>query len=491
MSGDCYSPGSGTTTGCTLDASSMAWSCLGECESGTRTCAAGVWGSCLGETTPAVEICNTLDDDCDGQTDEATDIPGLNQPCGNALGRCTPGIMLCVNGVEICDGGDGPYPGECNLQDDDCDGEVDEPDEVMDGSGLPCGDTEGACEAGHTECIGGTWQCMDEVLPSEEVCDGVDNDCDGVIDNGDLCDELWHCVEVNSQLTECRPECLSGEFPCDPGDICEQVDVDGTLMEICMPDLGSCDPPCPAGEECQDGTCVDPCAGVSCEVWEECVGGACVDTSCTGPGISCPPGQYCVDHQCQADPCTNADCDVEEYCVQTSCDASGICDEASCEPLCYCQDGELCDAEAEEGCVEDLCADTQCGLGQRCNQTTGLCEDDPCAAVGPFCAPNEVCLEGECIEHPCLRIDRPPFFDCVIQEGTDELGDPVAEPICRADTAYYEEGTSGEDYLATGGGGCACRTSGEGAGTGVLVLLLALWFGVRRRRRRSSEEEVL
>ncbi|MFH2010789.1 MAG: MopE-related protein [bacterium] len=476
----CYSPGSGSTTGCEYDSGSTTWSCLGECSTGTRTCNTGTWSSCVGETTPAVEVCNTLDDDCDGTVDEPEDIPGLNQPCGSPYGRCTPGVLLCVDGTEICDGGEGPYPGECNLLDDDCDGETDEPDEVAPFEGLPCGDATGQCEPGQTICIGGAIQCIGAVGPVPEICNGLDDNCDGLTDNEAECPPYFHCVEA-----ACHKECdpLS-EFPCPVGQRCELTWVEDVQAEItiCVDDFCGGEI-CQEGEVCQGGTCVNPCDGVSCEWWQSCVGGQCLDTSCTALGHECPPNEFCVDHQCVADPCTGLDCDhTTEYCLPRCDDAACT---ASCEPLCFCPEGQICNAES--GCEENLCELEECNefMGLRCDITTGLCEDDPCFQVD--CQPGEMCYEGECISDPCRMVNCPPFFDCVLVPDTNGTGETVAYPICQADPEYYRPGTDGDEYLATGGGGCACDTgAGGGAGTGVLLLLVLglLW---RRRRRPGSE----
>jgi hypothetical protein len=441
LSESCYPPGSGLDTGCTYDATADVWNCLGECQSGTRTCTNGAWASCAGEVTPAVETCNDLDDDCDGSTDEPQDIPGLNQPCGTALGRCTPGILLCINGQEVCQGGQGPYPGECNGEDDDCDGGIDEQDEVAAEEGLPCGTDVGECEPGQTLCVGGQIICDGGTQPSEEVCDGLDNDCDGLTDNGAVCPADSYCVEG-----ACRPECDPGdEFACPPGQNCENVLVeeDGQYHYLCMPEQGACGgQTCPDGWVCIDDVCVDPCATVQCEWWEECQQGFCVDISCSGLGNDCPSGQFCVDHECQPDPCEDADCDPgTEYCVRD-------CDETSCtyhcEPLCTCPPDQICDPQG--GCIPDPCYEIECPTGERCNPDTGGCEADPC--YGVYCDLGQRCFEGECIDDPCGNIACPPGFDCVLREGSDGQ----AEAECRPDEAYWDPGTEGQDLLATGPG---------------------------------------
>ena len=67
----------------------------------------------------------------------------------------------------------------CDGDDNDCDGMVDE--DPLPGVGALCGSPVGECRQGTTMCINGTLVCT-SVGPRDEVCDGLDNNCNGSVD---------------------------------------------------------------------------------------------------------------------------------------------------------------------------------------------------------------------------------------------------------------------------------------------------------------------
>ncbi|MGB0592114.1 MAG: MopE-related protein, partial [Myxococcota bacterium] len=146
------------------------------------------------------ELCDGLDNDCDDVIDEGNPETNNTAPCGTGEGECIQGQTICVNGGGItgevaCIGDKGPETDICNGLDDDCDGTTDEDFSAggvaslndLDGTpGLTLGDScgAGACAGGTVVCGPGssTLLCPTHAEASPDVCNGIDDDCDGKID---------------------------------------------------------------------------------------------------------------------------------------------------------------------------------------------------------------------------------------------------------------------------------------------------------------------
>jgi hypothetical protein len=153
----------------------------GVCSAGTQACSGGAL-VCNQTVFPGAESCNSLDDDCDGITDEGN--PGGGVGCSTGLaGVCATGATMCSGGAIVCNQTVFPGAESCNSLDDDCDGITDDGNP---GGGLGCSTgLQGICNAGTTACSGGAIVCNQTNMPVAENCaDGLDNDCNGVVNNG-------------------------------------------------------------------------------------------------------------------------------------------------------------------------------------------------------------------------------------------------------------------------------------------------------------------
>jgi hypothetical protein len=170
---DCYSGPDGTAG-------------RGACKLGQRTCEDGHWGPCNGEVVPTEELCNGVDDDCDGIVDNGFERDGAICFFEGAQGACrTQGRWSCSEDgrSSACDAPVvKPKPETCNGIDDDCDGVVDNDAIPPDQRDCTTGKA-GVCNAGTNTCINGQIRCVQNVTPGIEICNGKDDDCNGQVDD--------------------------------------------------------------------------------------------------------------------------------------------------------------------------------------------------------------------------------------------------------------------------------------------------------------------
>jgi len=197
----------------------------------------------------ATEVCDGVDNDCDGAIDEGFDQD--NDGWTTCAGDCDDNNP---NANPDC-------PDICNGIDDDCDGEIDE-DFDADGDGYTtCG---GDCDDGDASVNPG----------ATEVCDGVDNDCDGQVDEGfDADNDGWttcggDCDDNNPNTNpDCPDICNGVDDDCD-GEIDEDFDADGDGYTTCGGDCDDNDASInPGAEEECDGIDNDCDGDVDEEIW--------------------------------------------------------------------------------------------------------------------------------------------------------------------------------------------------------------------------------
>lgn len=451
----------------------------GICKAGVQTCSAGIWSACQQcpdgawsdranpaygscEILPRAESCtadgagNMVDMNCNGIVGDGCGCSvGASQSCYDGP-PATAGVGACRKGTQTCqDGGSWsscagevlPAKETCgNDVDDDCNGIIDDPAicvtcPATDDPSRICyvnadhSAPAGLCQNGVRSCADGVLgDCQGVILPSPEICDGKDNNCDGQADeNPDaLCAAGFTCVNG-----VCTPKTCGVEAPCPDGYACQ--------ANVCVvATCGTTGAQCPTGQKCYYGTCVDPCAGVTCGAGATCASGTCTGGGCYFTG--CPAGLVCEKGACVADPCGSVACPAGTFCRQ------GDCVQAC--TFVTCGSGQKC---GDDGfCVEDRCAGMTCSPGQLC--VDGACVADPC--LGKGCGAGQVCQGGTCVDDPCTGVSCP-AGQCAAGQCF-ATGTAVPLPSGRK----------------TKGGGCA---SGEGASAAALLLLLALPFARRRR----------
>jgi MYXO-CTERM domain-containing protein len=312
------------------------------------------------------------------------------------------------------------------------------------GGGQAC-DTKmmGICANGTTQCAnGGTmFVCNPNTPARTEVCNGLDDDCDGIIDNPDA-PNLCPTGEVCNQGV-CVFPCTNSEFPCNIPTVCDQTD------QLCK-EQACIGVTCDSGQVCHGGKCVGGCAGVTCPTGQVCRIGNCVDP-CSG--ITCDGAQVCENGACVA-PCSCRNCAADQACVATGPKA-GICVDQGC-------DTQACDPPTSV-CVK------------------GACQD---GCQGVVCPTGQSCAGGQCIVLDGGVVVGPQPDAGTVLTGAGGSSTPGTGSGGSAAPTTGTGGKSGAGGHGQEGGVTTCKCdAAEAPGAGGLALLLgALLVATRRRR---------
>jgi len=465
-----------------LSTSCLVSNDVGACE-GTRSCGVDGLTSCAGPEA-TLETCNGVDDDCDGETDNLIEASCERH---SAFGTCS-GVLACDEAfTAYCDA---PQPSAevCDGIDQDCDGATD----------------EGSCDDGFActddVCVSATGTCNATLEPNAcliaQVCYS-ENDINPA-DPCQVCRPLLNPYGWSLATNACTIDgvCYAdgAARPGKPCDVCRAADDPLGWTPLAEGDKCDDGDPCTFDEVCQATECVGALTPDRCEDGLACtldacngdgtcthtpvaatcvIAGACYTAGVANPAAECERCEPAADPRSWSPAPDTTPCDDETVCTTGDhCDGAGACagDTVSCDDALDCT-ADTCDPV--DGCVHtpvDACViDGACVAGGATRSVAEAClVCTPASSTDDWSVAQDSCfIDGACVasgsvdpEDDCRRCVPGTSQSAYVPVSVGTCGDPG---VCLAGGHCVAGSCEGASDKCDDGLGCTAGTcNGDG-----------------------------